>query len=127
MKIRGTGIDIVEIGRIRKIYARYAEVFASKILHDQELKELVSVPDKEAFIAKRFVVKEAFVKALGTGICGNVSWRNMYVQHDEYGKPLLAFTPEFAKEIRAHKLDICISIADENEYAVAHVFIIENE
>lgn len=127
VKIRGTGIDIVEIGRIGKIYSRYAENFASKILHDQELKELASAPNKEAFIAKRFAVKEAFVKALGTGIRGKVSWRDMYVQHDEYGKPWLAFTPEFAQEVEAHKLDIHISIADENEYAVAHAIIIENE
>ena len=126
MKIIGTGIDIVEIARIEKTYNRYEDKFAQKILHDDELKELENSYDVIAFIAKRFAVKEAFVKALGTGIRGEVNWRNMYVQHDENGKPSLVFTKEFAKEINAWKLEVHISISDEKNYAVAQALIIEN-
>ena len=126
MKIIGTGIDIVEIARIEKTYNRYESKFASKILHDEELKELENSYDVVAFIAKRFAVKEAFVKALGTGIRGEVSWHSMYVKHDENGKPFLAFTPEFAKEINAWKLEVHISISDEKNYAVANALVIEN-
>lgn len=123
MRIFGTGIDIVEISRIAKSYERYENNFASKILHDDELSELDASNNKVAFLAKRFAVKEAFVKALGTGIRDNVHWRKMYVQHDDRGKPLLKFTAEFAEEIEAEKLDVHISISDEKNYVVAQALI----
>jgi len=125
MKIIGIGIDIVEIARITKSYERFEENFASKILHDNELDDFKSSANKIAFLAKRFAVKEAFVKALGTGIRDNVNWRNMYVQHDDKGKPSLTFTTEFAQEIQAEKLDVHISISDEKEYVVAQALITE--
>lgn len=126
MKIVGTGIDIVEISRIAKSYERYKDNFSSKILHDEELNEINAVSNKISFLAKRFAVKEAFVKALGTGIRDNVHWRQMYVQHDAKGKPLLYFTEEFANDIQAEKLDIHISISDEKNYVVAQALIVEN-
>ncbi|QMU61409.1 MAG: holo-ACP synthase [Gammaproteobacteria bacterium] len=125
MKILGTGIDIVEISRIAKSYERFSENFASKILHDDELIELKNSIDKVSFLAKRFAVKEAFSKALGTGIRDNVHWCKMYVRHDEKGKPILKFTDEFAQEILAEKLDVHISISDEKKYVVAQALIIE--
>ena len=123
MKIIGTGIDIVEISRIAKSYERYKDNFASKILYDNELSEFKSASNQIAFLAKRFAVKEAFVKALGTGIRDNVNWRKMYVEHDDKGKPSLAFTKEFAQEIEAETLEIHISISDEKEYVVAQALI----
>lgn len=125
MKIIGTGVDIVEIARIAKTYERYEEDFASKILHEDELQELEAAKNKIAFLSKRFAVKEAFVKALGTGIRDHVNWCKMYVQHDEKGKPMMAFTAEFAKQIKAEKLDVHISISDEKNYVVAQALITE--
>ncbi len=123
MKIIGTGIDIVEISRIAKSYERYEHNFSSKILHDEEINELSVANNKISFLAKRFAVKEAFVKALGTGIRDNVNWRKMYVTHDDKGKPSLIFTEEFAKQIDADNLDVHISISDEKKYVVAQALI----
>ena len=125
MKIIGTGIDIVEISRIAKTYERYDDNFSLKILHEDEMIDLKNTVNKIAFLAKRFAVKEAFVKALGTGIRDNVNWRKMYVKHDEKGKPSLVFTMDFAQEINAEKLDVHISISDEKEYVVAQALITE--
>jgi len=123
MKIIGIGIDIVEIARIQKSLERFEENFAEKILHDEELVEFGKAANKPTFLAKRFAVKEAFVKALGTGIRDHVSWRKMYVMHDEKGKPSLAFTEEFAAQIESNGLDIHISISDEQNYVVAQALI----
>jgi len=123
MKIIGTGIDIVQISRIEKSLQRYKDNFAEKILHDIEMEEFNAASNKPAFLAKRFAVKEAFVKALGTGIRDNVSWRKMYVVHDEKGKPSLSFTKEFAKELNTEILDVHVSISDEKEYVVAQALI----
>lgn len=123
MKIIGTGIDIVQISRIEKSLQRYHDNFAEKILHDVEMEEFNGASNKPAFLAKRFAVKEAFVKALGTGIRDNVSWRKMYVVHDEKGKPSLSFAKEFAKELNTEVLDVHISISDEKDYVVAQALI----
>lgn len=126
MRIIGTGIDIVEIARIVKSLNRFEEKFAEQILHQEELSEFEAATNKAAFLAKRFAVKEAFAKAMGTGIRDHVHWHAMYVQHDEKGKPSLAFTMEFAKKIQAEKLDVHISISDEKNYVVAQAIIVEN-
>ena len=64
---------------------------------------------------------------MGTGIRGKVNWRSMYVTHDDNGRPLLSFTSELAEQINAQNLEVHISIADENQYAVAQALIIEND
>ena len=126
MRIVGTGIDIVEIARIAKSYEKYQLKFAEQILHEEELSGFEGAKNKAAFLAKRFAVKEAFAKAMGTGIRDDVHWHAMYVQHDEKGKPSLAFTTEFAKKIQADRLDVQISISDEKKYVVAQALIVEN-
>lgn len=125
MRFIGTGIDIVEVARIKKTYKRYQDGFAKKILHEQELQELENATNPIAFLAKRFAVKEAFVKAMGTGIRGEVNWHSMYVLHDENGKPSLAFSDDFGVKINANNLEVHISISDEEHYTVAQAIIIE--
>jgi holo-[acyl-carrier protein] synthase len=126
MRIVGTGIDIVEIARIAKSLDRFEAKFAEQILHQEEISEFEAAKNKPAFLAKRFAVKEAFAKAMGSGIRDHVHWHAMYVQHDEKGKPSLVFTTEFAKKIQAEKLDVHISISDEKKYVVAQALIVEN-
>ena len=76
------------------------------------------------FLAKRFAAKEAFAKALGTGIRAPATWHNIRVAHDELGKPVLDFDPELAElldrhAIRSHHL----SISDEKDMAAAFVIL----
>ena len=126
MKIVGTGVDIVEIARIAISLERFKVKFAEKILHDEEMSEFESSSNKAAFLAKRFAIKEAFAKAMGTGIRDDVHWHVMYVQHDELGKPLLIFTKDFEEKIHADKLDVHISVSDEKKYVVAQALIVEH-
>ncbi len=127
MKVLGTGIDIVETERIQHTFNRYEKKFAEKILHEVELNELEQTSDPIKFLAKRFAVKEAFVKALGTGISNQVNWHCMYIVHDGLGRPSVAFTESFAREIHADNLDIHVSISDEKNYAIAHAIIFQKE
>ena len=76
------------------------------------------------FLAKRFALKEAAVKALGTGIGHGVSWQHIWLTHTEKGQPLLQFSGGFAKY--ASGLGVTnshTSISDEQEYAVATVIL----
>lgn len=123
MKPVGSGIDIVEIKRMRDIIDKNGERFYEKILHPVELKELQQWTNKIAFIAKRFAVKEATSKALGTGIGKQLSFKDMYVDHDDMGKPILVFTEDCKTRLNLENKHSLLTIADEKDYAVAHVMI----
>ena len=119
----GSGIDIVEIQRLQEIIDKNGDRFAEKVLHPNELNELEEWSNKTAFIAKRFAVKEATAKALGTGIGKMLSFKDMYVDHDELGKPLLVFTDECVARLNLEDKHTLLTIADEKAYAVAHVML----
>jgi len=120
----GSGIDIVEIDRIKVILAKdYAARFIEKILHPKEQEEFHAHQSPAAFVAKRFAVKEAMSKALGLGIGREIGFVDMYVEHDALGKPSLAFTEGTAQQLELTDKHILLTIADERAYAVAHVLI----
>ena len=121
MKLLGAGIDIVELSRIKKLTDKHKDQFLKRILHSQELAEIEDVTNIEAFVAKRFAVKEAASKALGVGIGKQLSFTDMYVEHDNLGKPLLVFTKECRERLNLTNTNTLLTIADEQSYAVAHV------
>lgn len=86
--IVGTGVDVVRIDRIN-------ENISKKILGPRELKEFEQIKDKKTYLASHFVAKEAFFKALGTGI-RNISFKDIEITHDTLGKPLFVFHKDFA-------------------------------
>ena len=127
MNLLGAGIDIVEIQRIKDIIDRRGHRFIEKILNTKELEELVDVKNTAVFLAKRFAVKEAAAKALGTGIGKQLSFTDMYVEHDELGKPLLRFTQDCCARLNLNDKHSLLTIADEKAYAVAHVLLFSKE
>ena len=82
MNIFGIGVDIVDLDRIKKIYSKYGDKFAYKILNENEIKGFNSVKNKSSFLAKRFAAKEAIGKALGIGILNGFLLKNMSIYHD---------------------------------------------
>lgn len=123
MRLLGAGIDIVELGRIKKITDKHQEQFLKKILHASELEEISDITNIVAFAAKRFAVKEATSKALGVGIGKQLGFTDMYVEHDDLGKPLLRFTNECSERLNLTNTNSLLTIADEQSYAVAHVLL----
>lgn len=81
--IIGVGVDVVDIERVD-------ERLAKRILTDRELQEFQRIHDKKQFLASRFAVKEAFFKALGTGL-RDFSFKDVELTHNELGKPVLVF------------------------------------
>lgn len=81
--ILGIGVDVVDIERID-------EKISKRILTDHELEEFQRAHDKKQFLASRFAVKEAFFKALGTGL-RDFSFQDIELTHNELGKPVLVF------------------------------------
>ena len=80
-----TGIDLIEIERVRSLLERYGRRFLERVFTPQEIAEL---SENAASLAGRFAVKEAVAKALGTGI-GAVTWREIEILRGPRREPVL--------------------------------------
>ena len=85
--IIGTGLDIIDVERIRQIHERWGERFLKKFLRAKEIEYCLSVRDSAPSIAARFAGKEAISKAFGTGIGGKINWHDIEIVHDTKGRP----------------------------------------
>ncbi|MEH7546044.1 holo-[acyl-carrier-protein] synthase [Neobacillus bataviensis] len=112
--IKGIGIDIIELHRIRELINKQSKLVDRILTVDEKKKyEDLSESRKVEFLAGRFAAKEAFSKAFGTGIGRELSFQDMEIETDGSGKPF------FRKpEVQSH-----LSISHSREYAVAQVVI----
>ena len=122
--IHGIGSDIVEYARIESMWTRYGLRFARRILSERELPSFAAIPDPARLLAKRFAAKEAFAKAVGSGLRDPVSLRRIGITHDGLGKPVL----QFDDVLRTHLAQLGISghhlsISDERSMVVAFVVL----
>lgn len=122
--IFGIGTDIVECARIEAMWMRYGDRFAGRVLSGRELPEFRAHAHQARFLAKRFAAKEAFAKAVGSGLRHPVSLRYISVAHDGLGKPVL----QFDEVLRTYLAQLGISghhlsISDERNMVVAFVVL----
>ena len=122
--IYGIGTDLIEIGRVEKVLKRFGERFAQRILCEPELKRFRAHRKPAAYLAKRFAAKEAFSKALGTGVRGPANWHGVWVVNLGSGKPVLEFSPELKALLCKRKiLSAHLSLTDERDMASATVIL----
>ena len=87
--ILGTGIDLVEVARIRSSLEKFGERFLKRILRPDESAYCLSHKDPAPFVAGRFAAKEAISKAFGTGIGSQLGWLDMEVCRKDSGEPFV--------------------------------------
>ena len=124
--IYGIGTDIVDIRRIKAAINKFGERFANRVLSSEEREEYgsLSIGEQPRFLAKRFAVKEAAAKALGTGFREGVVLKNFSLSHDELGKPLLLLSGRAETISEIQQLDgRYISLSDEKNYVIAYVIL----
>ena len=121
--IHGIGTDIVRIQRIVDALARHGERFATRVLAPAERPEFAVSPEPARFLAKRFAAKEAFGKALGTGVAVPATLHAVAVGHDARGKPEYRYDERLAAHMRDNDLRAHLSISDEDEHIVAFALI----
>lgn len=127
--ILGIGTDIVSTNRIRSIFESNKNGFIDRVLSDNEKLKIQSAGqgvDIAKYVAKRFAAKEAFAKAIGLGIGRGVNFKDISVINDENGKPIVevAGKEDFMKShFDVEDFVIHISLADEEEYAIAYCVI----
>jgi len=127
MKIFGIGTDIVNIKRMDNSLKKHGFNFKNKIFSKNEILYCEKKKNPSAFYAKRFAAKEAFSKALGTGIRRGISLKNIEVSNNVYGKPSIHLKGNLSnylkKKIKSKKYDIHLSLSDDKPWAQATVII----
>ena len=127
MNILGIGTDIVNIKRMEKTIKKYGLVFKNRIFSKKEINYCETKKNPSAFYAKRFAAKEAFSKALGTGIRKGINFKDIEIVNDNQGKPsinLKGQTKDIVKKIVKKKnFKIFLSVSADYPWAVANVII----
>jgi len=127
--ILGVGTDIVKIARIASDIEKFSDRFLQHCFTDYELNY---AKQKKALLpstlAKRFAGKEAVSKALGVGIAKGITLKDIEIRNDENGMPYVVLYNEALKFLeKKAKSDtlpkVYISLADEEDYALAYVII----
>ena len=130
MKIFGIGTDIISIKRINNSIKKGGHNFKKKIFSDREIKYCEKKRNPSAFYAKRFAAKEAFTKALGTGIRKGISLKDIEIFNDTTGKPNIKLRGTannfLKKKIKKNKYNIYLSLSDDEPWAQATVIISYN-
>ena len=121
--IHGIGTDIVNIARLDEMYARHGESALDKLLAGSERDECRQSSTPARFLAKRFAAKEAFGKALGTGVRAPALLPSIAVVHDPLGKPSFEFAPDLATHLAKLGLIAHLSLSDERDSVVAFVIL----
>jgi len=124
--IVGSGVDLCEVERIRRVAARFGRRFLERIFTPQEIAYAERKASKFERYAARFAAKEAAMKAIGTGWRKGVRWKDFEVVNLPTGKPTLVFhgkAAEFAARLGVR--NVALSITHTRETALAHV-ILEN-
>lgn len=122
--IVGIGSDIARVGRFEQAMARHGLRFAQRILGPTEQQVLATHPQPAAYLAKRFAAKEAFVKALGSGLRHGMQWRDIQVFNDDLGKPYLHLDGLAKVHTRQREINAMhVSLSDEADYALAFVIL----
>ena len=124
MNIYGIGTDIVNVDIIKKILNTKKSL--NRLFSKEEITKCSKLINSNNCYAKRFAAKEAFSKALGTGISNGINFNEIIVMNNKNGKPFIKLkgkTMQIIKKKFKKKPKISISLSDEKKYAVAFVTI----
>jgi len=120
--IAGTGIDIVEVERIKSAVEKWGESFLNRVFTDSEISYARRRRFSSEHLAARFATKEAVLKAFGDNKW--VDWKNIEIFNTESGKPGIRLYGYLGKLKKQRKIDnIVVSMSHTKDYAVANVIL----
>jgi holo-[acyl-carrier protein] synthase len=128
MAVRGVGVDLVRIPRMREVIARWDARFLRRVFTEAEIASCQSRRDPVPHFAARFAAKEAGMKALGTGLRLGVKWRELEVQRERGQAPTLILHG------RSHELGLArggrrmlLALTHDGDYAMAQALLVDDE
>jgi holo-[acyl-carrier protein] synthase len=111
------GIDIIKTSRMHSLMERFGEKALLRFLCDEEIKQIKNSKSAAGYWA----AKEAFSKAIGTGIGAICSFKDIKIYKDERGAPKIALSHKLIQEFNIE--NVALSITHDGEYAVAVVTV----
>lgn len=123
--IVGTGIDIVEISRIKNAAIKWKGKFLKKVFTDKEIAYSKERTYSYQHLAARFAAKEAVLKAFGNGLSKRVEWTEIEIWNEKSGRPIVKLYGHL-KQMREDRRieDIIISLSHTRTYAVASAILV---
>jgi len=122
--IYGIGVDIAAIDRFQRFLDEVNNALLVRLFLPSELAICSRRKDAASCLAARFAAKEAFLKAIGTGLRDGITWHDMEVVNDLLGKPGLVLSGRAAELLRAEGLGKpLLSISHDGGHAVAMVVL----
>ena len=125
MNIFGIGTDIVNVDRIKISLKK--DKFIKRVFNEKEVLKCKELNNSANCFAKRFAAKEAFSKALGTGVSNGINFNEIVILNKKSGKPYINLTGQtkkiLKKKFKGKKSKVSLSLSDEKKYAVAFVTI----
>ncbi len=124
MEVKGLGVDLVEVSRLRRVVERWKERFLRRVFTQEELDYCLKRRDPIPHLAARFAAKEACLKALGTGLRMGVSWRELEVRRESGQPPTLVLSGR-SKAIGLSKgvTQVLLSLTHDGDYAFAQAML----
>jgi holo-[acyl-carrier protein] synthase len=128
LTVRGIGIDLVPIPRMRRVLERWSERFLARVFTDDEIAYCRRRKDPVPHFAARFAAKEAGLKALGTGLRLGVAWRELEVRRERGGPPTLVLRGRSRELARArHGGDrMLLALTHDGDYAIAQAMLVDD-
>ena len=122
--IAGIGVDIVDIARIQALLDRYRDRFLRRVYTEAEISYAMSGVNKAERLAGRFAVKEAVMKALGTGKSLGILWRDVETVRGRFGRPEVRLHGQAVKWAKMRgTAAVHVSITHDGGKAVAFVIL----
>ena len=117
--IRGLGVDIIEIARIRDLVEAQGTRFLERVFTAEEIAYCNSKPHRHQHFAARFAAKEAVSKALASGWAGEFRWKDVQVTNDPSGRPGVTLHGPLREQLGGGMILLSLSHSDTNVVAVA--------
>jgi holo-[acyl-carrier protein] synthase len=127
VNVKGIGIDLVRIPRMREVIERWEERFLRRVFTDAEIAYCRSRRDPVPHFAARFAAKEAALKALGTGLSLGISWRELEVRRERGQAPSLLLWGR-SREIGLARggRRMLLALTHEGDYAMAQAMLVDD-
>jgi holo-[acyl-carrier protein] synthase len=128
VNVRGIGVDLVRIPRMRDVIVRWDDRFLRRVFTDAEIAYCRARRDPVPHFAARFAAKEAALKALGTGLRLGVRWRELEVRRERGQAPTLVLSGR-SREISLARggRRMLLTLTHDGDYALAQAMLIDDE
>jgi holo-[acyl-carrier protein] synthase len=128
MGVRGVGVDLVRVPRLREVIGRWNERFLRRVFTDGEIAYCRGRRDPVIHFAARFAAKEAGMKALGTGFSLGVQWRDLEVRREPGQAPTLELhgrTRGLSLALGGRRM--LLALSHDGDYALAHAVLVDDD